>query len=219
MIASQNFHNLHGGEINSTPPLHLVRYQKGKPQLITSSTSESREEEIIRLLRIKNTQALRLIDAHYQKALFGVIYKIVGIQELAEDAWQESLVKIWRFADQFDPNKGRLFTWLINICRRTAIDKVRSRDFREQKSGQDINETSSQTETVNQDLSEELFVEGIGVKEFVQKLDPKYQEVIDLLYFKGHTQQEAAKELALPLGTVKTRIRTGINLLRKWMGN
>jgi len=187
--------------------------------LISKPPSGTVEEEIIRYLQAKDTQAIRLIDQHYQAALFGIIFKVVGIQEFAEDAWQERLVKIWRYGDQYDPEKGRLFTWLLNICRRTAIDKVRSRDFREQKGGQQIDQTSSQTTTISTPLVEETYIEGIGVKEMVDKLDPKYREIIELLYFKGHTQQEAAKELEIPLGTVKTRIRKGINLLRKWLGS
>ena len=187
--------------------------------MISNPLSETIEEEIVRYLRQKDTQAIQLIDQHYQTALFGVIFKLVGIQEFAEDAWQESLVKFWRFGNQYDPEKGRLFTWLLNICRRTAIDKLRSRDYREHKGGQNIEQTSSQTETIVTNLIEEPYVEGIGIKEMVDKLEPKYREIIDLLYFQGHTQQEAAKELSLPLGTVKTRIRKGVNLLRKWLGS
>lgn len=167
----------------------------------------------------RDTEAIQLIDMHYQMALFGVIYKIVGIQELAEDAWQESLVKIWRFGTQYDPEKGRLFTWLINICRRTAIDKIRSKDYREQKNGQEIKEATLQGNNTSEALVEETYIEGIGIKEIVDKLEPKYKELVELLYFKGHTQQEAAKVLEIPLGTVKTRIRQGVNLLRKWLSN
>ncbi|MCI4666663.1 MAG: sigma-70 family RNA polymerase sigma factor [Bacteroidia bacterium] len=185
--------------------------------MISTPPQDTIEEKIVQFLRERNPQAIRLIDQHYQLALFGVIFKIVGIQEMAEDVWQESLIKFWRFGNQYDPEKGRLFTWLLNICRRTSIDKIRSRDFREQKSGRQLEETNTKESTISKSLIEEPYVEGIGIKEMVDKLEPKYKDLIDLLYFRGHTQQEAAKELQIPLGTVKTRIRQGINLLRQWL--
>lgn len=192
---------------------------KHKLPLISKPPNETVEERIIQFLHDRDTQAIQLIDQHYQMALFGVIFKIVGVHELAEDAWQESLVKMWRFGDQYDPQKGRLFTWLLNVCRRTAIDKVRSRDFREHQNNQAIEETSTKSNPIGSGMVEEPYVEGIGIREMVDKLDPKYKELINLLYFQGHTQQEAAKELAIPLGTVKTRIRQGVNLLRKWLNS
>ncbi|MEO1447890.1 MAG: sigma-70 family RNA polymerase sigma factor, partial [Bacteroidota bacterium] len=169
------------------------------------------------LLSERDTEAIRLIDRHYQTALVGVIYRIVQSEAFAEDVWQESLVKIWRFADQFDPKKGRLFTWLINICRRAAIDKTRSRAFKERSGGPST--SSNSEETPRREASETPYVEGIGVRDIVQKLEPKYSELIDLAFFQGYTHQEAAEALDLPLGTVKTRIRKAVNVLREWMGN
>lgn len=184
--------------------------------MIPASHLKPVEIQIAQLLQARNTEAIRLIDRHYQAALVGVILRIVRTEEFAEDVWQESLVKIWRFADQYDPNKGRLFTWLINICRRTAIDKTRSRVFKESQSGP---QTDSDTVVSAPEMGVSPYIEGIGVRDMVQKLEPKYSELIDLAFFQGYTHQEAADALELPLGTVKTRIRKAVNVLREWMGN
>ena len=143
-----------------------------------------------------------------------MIQKIVGDEELAADVFQESLVKIWRFSKNYDPAKGRLFTWLLNICRNTAIDKTRLKSFQQSAQIQDIDSAVSMAadhpaDEINTDL--------IGLREVIVKMEPKYRELLELMYFQGYTQQEISDRLELPLGTVKTRIRTAIELLRKWL--
>ena len=133
---------------------------------------------------------------------------------MAADVFQESLVKIWRFSKNYDPAKGRLFTWLLNICRNTAIDKTRLKSFQQSAQIQDIDSAVSMAadhpaDEINTDL--------IGLREVIVKMEPKYRELLELMYFQGYTQQEISDRLELPLGTVKTRIRTAIELLRKWL--
>lgn len=155
-----------------------------------------------------------LIFKHYKTALFGVIQKIVGDEELAADVFQESLVKIWRFGPKYDPEKGRLFTWLLNICRNTAIDKTRLKSFQRTAKIQDPDSTVSMGKD---SPAYEINTDAIGLRELIATMDPKYQELLELMYFQGYTQQEISDHLTLPLGTVKTRIRTAIELLRKWL--
>jgi len=149
----------------------------------------------------------------YSGALMGIISRIVPQTELAEDILQETFVKIWHSAASYDSSKGRLFTWMMNIARNLSIDKVRSRDFRNTVKNQDIENNvdfidSQKKITFNADL--------LGIKEMVTSLKPEYRAVLDMVYFKGYTHVEAAEELNLPLGTVKTRIRMAIGELRKY---
>lgn len=169
------------------------------------------EVTITRLLKQQDPEALRLIHKHYGRALMGVIGKIVQHQALAEDALQESLVKMWRAADSFDPEKGRLFTWMLNICRRTAIDKTRSKDYRIER------EIQNETDFVHMaaESSDGIKPDRIGLRELVDQLDPVLRQAVDMVYFQDRTHEEAAKELELPLGTLKTRVRNGIKELRK----
>lgn len=155
-----------------------------------------------------------MIFQRYGKALQGVVLQIVRDQKIAEDVLQESLVKIWQKGPQYDPGKGRLFTWLLNICRNSAIDKIRSKSYRQTTNIQ----TDGNYVPITASIAEyELATDHIGLKEIVERLDPKYRTLVNLVYFGGRTQKEASDELDLPLGTVKTRLRTAIGILQTWM--
>ena len=141
-------------------------------------------------------------------ALYGVILKIVGTEEEANDVLQASFVKIWKYAAKYDSKKGSPFTWMLNIARNTAIDALRKR----QKTPSSPNQAEIADVGVNS--GKELNINTIGLKELVDKLPPEQREVLEYLYFRGYTQQEASEALELPLGTVKTRARTALKKLR-----
>ncbi len=172
------------------------------------------EEHIVSFLKNQDPQALKLIQKHYGRAMCGIIHKVVQHEALTQDAWQESLVKMWKASEAYDPQKGRLFTWMVNICRRTAIDKTRSKDYR-------IEREIRNPDTfvyLEMETTESIQPDHIGLKEMVDGLDPKLKEVLNLVYFGGRTHQEAAEELDMPLGTLKTRVRNGLLELRKIFG-
>lgn len=157
---------------------------------------------------------MEIIFAQYQRALLGTIGRILQDEQMAEDVFQECLVKFWRFGPNYDPSKGRLFTWMLNICRNAAIDKTRSKEYKHQTKIQSDDEVvHSQTDRVKY----EMRTDQIGLKEMVDQLEPKYRELVDLVYFGGRSQREAAKELDLPVGTVKTRLRTALGMMRTWI--
>ena len=172
--------------------------------------STSLETQIIKLLEEGNQQALNLLYEHYSDALYGVIYKITKNDELAEDALQETFIKVWRYADKYDADKAKLFTWLYRIARNTAIDKLRSYNLKHQKNIQ-IDHTNVYvlpTTSLNQDV--------LDLKAQLEKIEEKYQVVIKALYFEGMTQEEASKELDMPLGTIKSRLKIGLRELKKF---
>lgn len=169
------------------------------------------EEEIIALLQKRDERAIGIIYRQYIDALYGVVYRIVGSDQVAEDVMQESLVKIWRHAEAYDATKGRLFTWLVNICRNTAIDVTRSKGFRKSRSIHGDEKT-----VLNVAQQDGFKPETIGLKDLVDKLTPEQRILIDKAYFEGYTQSELADELNLPLGTVKTRMRAALKTLREW---
>jgi RNA polymerase sigma-70 factor (ECF subfamily) len=171
------------------------------------------EQEIVRLLASNNKRAVELIYNNYSPALLGIILRIVNDQQLAEDVLQESLVKIWRNASSYNPGISRLFTWMVNICRNTAIDQVRSKGYR--KASKIRGDETSVIGKTNSD--ESIQPELIGVKDLVGKLKIEQRSLIELAYFKGYTHQELAEELNLPLGTVKTRIRKALMDLRQFV--
>ena len=174
--------------------------------------SLSEEELVLALQRQENIAAEALYDM-YSASLFGVIIRIVNDEALAEDILQDTFVKIWNSFSGYNTEKGRLFTWMVNIARNLAIDKIRSKDFKNQTKNQELeNNVTFIDEQRNTVYKPEL----LGVKDLVEQLKPEQKSILDLVYFKGYTHVEAADELGLPLGTLKTRLRMAITQLRKY---
>jgi RNA polymerase sigma factor (sigma-70 family) len=170
------------------------------------------EEDLIALLQRRDQTAFAYLYDNYSGALNGVITRMVDDTQLAEDILQETFVKIWNNFGQYDAAKGRLFTWMINITRNLTIDTLRSKGYKkQQKISQDENFVSS---IQDKNFSVARF-DTIGIRKQVQNLKPDQKIIIDLAYFGGYTQEEISKEMSIPLGTVKTRMRTAIIELRK----
>jgi RNA polymerase sigma factor (sigma-70 family) len=170
------------------------------------------EDELVLSLRNHEKVAIEALYDMYSASLYGVISRIVIDTAIAEDVLQETFVKIWHSFSSYSTEKGRLFTWMVNIARNLAIDKIRSKDFKNQNKNQEIeNNVIAIDEQRNTIYQPEL----MGVKDLVQTLKPEQKSIIDLVYFKGYTHVEAADELGVPLGTIKTRLRMGIQQLRK----
>lgn len=172
------------------------------------------QEEILPLILKKDDKAFTTLYNMYHKSLFTVITNLVREQEEAEDVLQEVFVKIWKNIESYNDSKGRFYTWILNIARNTAIDKLRSKGFNNSQKN-----LSSDNFVHLLDDSNKLTnrIDTIGIKEFVQKLKPKCIQLIELLFFQGYTQQEASDELEIPLGTVKTQNRNCINDLRNYL--
>ncbi|MGB4400584.1 MAG: sigma-70 family RNA polymerase sigma factor [Daejeonella sp.] len=170
------------------------------------------EPELIQAIRTRDTRGAEALYDMYSAALYGVIYRIIQHDEIAEDLLQEAFVKIWNSASSYDESKGRLFTWMVNIARNLSIDKTRSKDFRNHSKTEDIENIVL---SVDKGFTTSLNPETLGLKDLVQKLKPDQKAILDLVYFRGFTHVEAAEELDIPLGTVKTRLRNAIITLRK----
>ena len=169
------------------------------------------QEELIPLLLKKDDSSFTLLYDNYSKSLYGVIFTLIKDREEAEDVLQEVFVKIWKNIDSYNESKGRLYTWMLNIARNTSIDKLRSKGFNNNRKNLSadnfVHILDDNSKTINQ-------IDAIGIKEFIKKLKPKCIQIIDLLFFKGYTQQETSDELEIPLGTVKTQNRNCMNELR-----
>lgn len=169
------------------------------------------EEGLIDSLKEKDQKAFRHLYDNYSSALYGVIVTIIGDDSLSSDILQETFVKIWKNFDSYDAGKGRLYTWMINIARNSAIDYLRSSGFKKQKTTIELSDVSERRGFAGNTPK----VEQIGLQKIVSELDQKLMKVIDLSYFKGYTQDEIAKELNIPIGTVKTRSRNALYQLKK----
>lgn len=147
---------------------------------------------------------------NYSAALYGVILKIVQSREGAEEIIQDTFVKIWNSIGQYDKVKGRLYTWMINIARNTALDYIKSKSFQNDLKNQSL------PDFVYNDTN--LSVSGeqdfIGFSKILDNLDADKKELIDLAYYKGYSQSEISEKLEMPLGTVKTKMRNALMKLK-----
>lgn len=170
-----------------------------------------KQEELLPLLLKKDDRSFTLLYDNYSKSLYGVIFNLIRDKEEAEDLLQEVFVKIWKNIDSYNDSKGRFYTWMLNIARNATIDRLRSKGFNNSQknlsSDNFVHILDDNAKAVNK-------IDAIGIKTFINKLKPKCIQIIDLLFFKGYTQQEASEELDIPLGTVKTQNRNCMNELR-----
>ncbi len=168
------------------------------------------EPELVLLLKQRSQHVFSYLYDNYAGALLTIIRNIVSDEELANDVLQEVFIKVWKQIESYDSTKGRLFTWMLNIARNASIDTIRSKGY--------------QNSQQNRELTEDVYIAGgtseiridqIGLRKVVHSLKQEYKVLVELSYFQGYTQDEISKMLGIPLGTVKTRLRTALIQLRE----
>jgi RNA polymerase sigma-70 factor (ECF subfamily) len=158
----------------------------------------------------------RLYDG-YRLTLFGLLMRILHSQQEAEDVLQDVFLQVWNRAADFDEARGRPFTWLVTLARSRAIDRLRALGSRErvaQNAAREIIEESS--DVIEDAIRAE---EGRVVRHALTELPEEQWHALELAYFEGLTQSEIATRLETPLGTVKTRMRSGMSRLRELLGS
>lgn len=169
------------------------------------------ESELIQALRKRNGMALNYLYDHYSAALNGVIIRIVGEETVAQEVLQDTLFKIWNRIEQYDSKKGKLFTWMLNIARNQAIDKTRSKEFKQRQKSDSMDSVVYESRTDSSNFTKNDF---IGVPEVIKQLPEELQYVLNEIYFRGYSHAELAEESGIPLGTIKTRVRNALKKLR-----
>ena len=177
-------------------------------------TSTYNEQELVAALKLRDDKAYSYLYDNYSGALYSIIKQIIKDTELANDVLQEVFINIWRRIEIYDPTKGRLFTWMLNIARNASIDTIRSKGFQNTQKNQELSNNvdinvSSQVMTPDTD--------NIGLRKTLGNLKNEHRILIELAYFKGYTHEEIAKIEGIPLGTVKTRIRNALLQLRQYL--
>lgn len=176
-----------------------------------ASPAATAEAQLVQRLVARDEQALRLVYDRYAKNLLTVILRVVRDEALAQDMLQEGLMKVWLSIASYDAERGRLFTWMVRVCCNHAVDALRSPRHRFHGRNPSLEAAGAQWVPA----ATTFHPEHIGVRELTVHLKPRQREVIDLLYFGGCTQAEAAEQLDIPLATVKTRARAALLVLAK----
>ncbi|WP_375582971.1 RNA polymerase sigma factor [Cyclobacterium xiamenense] len=173
------------------------------------------EHDLIRGLRARDRQAQEYLYEKYSRALYGIIRRILFDEEMAEEVFHDAFLKIAKKIDSYDEAHGRLYTWMAAICRNSAIDKTRSKEYSVNSKTNTIDAYVYGLESENDTASA---VDGIGVRELMDDLNEEQRLVMECIYFKGYTHSEVAEIHSLPLGTVKSRVRAALQVLKKKLG-
>ncbi|MFT4782052.1 MAG: RNA polymerase sigma factor (sigma-70 family) [Psychroserpens sp.] len=168
-------------------------------------------DQLVRDFQKQDERAFEKLYHMYSNSMHGVIYNIVRDHEIAEEVMQDVFIKAWHKADSYNSSKGRFFTWILNIARNAAIDKTRSKAYK--NSGKNLNAEFFVDILETADSLNDK-VDAIGIEKYVKALGEKCKKIIEYLYFKGYTQKETSEELDIPIGTIKTRNRNCIKDLR-----
>ena len=168
---------------------------------------------LLKAIAARDEAALAQLYDRYDRILFGLLMRILNNREEAEDVLQEVFLQVWRKAADFDESRGRPFTWLVTLARSRGIDRLRTLASRERVAEAGAREVS---EEISDAATDAFKSEQRGlVSDALAKLPDEQKRPIMLAYFDGLTQSEIATHLGSPLGTVKTRMRTGMIRLRE----
>ncbi len=174
------------------------------------------DEELMQRVRKGERDALEGLYDRHAPIVLGVLFKIVANRAIAEELLQETFWRVWDRADNFDPQKGRFVTWMFSIARRLAIDTLRRWKSRPQADESDHSQEILHRISSNNDVVANVSqnMQRDAVRAALDVLSAEQRIIIELSYFKGRTRKQIAAELEMPLGTVHTRARLGLQRLR-----
>ncbi len=170
------------------------------------------EDKLVEGLKNMDGSAMSALYRMYSDSLYRVISTIVVIEEVAQDLLQETFIKIWKSFKQYDPGKGRLYTWMARLARNISIDYLRSVNHRNYTVSENLIESTQQ---IDKKFQVSYNPELIGVKDMTNILNEDQRTTLDLIYFKGYTHMQAAEELNVTVGIIRSRLQSSIAELRK----
>ncbi len=179
--------------------------------------AQTTDADLLRAIAQRDDQALAAFYDRYRLILFGLLVRILNSREEAEDILQEVFIQVWKRAADFDEDRGKAFTWLVTLARSRAIDRLRQLSARERLATATAQEAppeaSDAVQHAYQAEQKEIVAEALA------EIPEDQRQTLLLAYFDGLTQTEIATQLKTPLGTVKTRMRSGMIKLREVLGN
>jgi RNA polymerase sigma-70 factor (ECF subfamily) len=179
------------------------------------------DEALMLAIVAHDEHAFSVLYDRYVDLVYSASFRVLGDAQLAEDASQDVFVRLWRRPETFIAERGRFMSWLMSVTRNRAVDELRARGRRRKREGGPLGEPDEAAEPVfSSELidplhSAELREEQATVRRALAALPREQKLCLELAYFGGLTQQEIAARLHEPLGTIKTRIRLGMQKLRR----
>lgn len=172
---------------------------------------------LMRLIGQEQSGALHELYDRYNRLVFSVAFAIVGDRGIAEEITLDVFVQVWKRAGTYQPDRAKVSTWLIAITRNHSIDILRWQKSRPEADSLNWDAISLQNGPAAHTLEEHLELTMLRdrVREAISQLPHDQRETLIMAYFRGYTQSQIAEALGQPLGTIKTRIRLGMQKLRK----
>lgn len=187
--------------------------RRGRTEAGARELAHLSDEAVLALIARADDQALAELYRRFGRLAYGLAFRILRDDALAQDAVQEAFLAVWRAADRFVAERAKPSTWLLTLVHRRAVDLVR----REQRRRAEPLPDTEPSAAVTADEAE-LATQRQTIRDALRRLPPEQREAIELAYYGGYTQSELAERLGQPLGTIKSRMFTGLARLRETLG-
>jgi RNA polymerase sigma-70 factor (ECF subfamily) len=179
-----------------------------------TSDGEVADAGLLRSIQQGDQQAVAALYDRYAGVAYGLAYRITGDGTLAEDVVQDAFVSVWKQAARFDPERGQVKSWLLTIVHHKAIDAVRRRTNRSERALPEGPEEFVATHG-RPDEAAEMAMDAAAVRAAVRAIPEDQRRTIEMAYFEGLTHVEISERMGVPLGTVKSRLRIGLEKMRE----
>ena len=176
------------------------------------------DEDLMQLVQRGQAAAFEVIYERHSRAAFSLAYRMAGSRGVAEDVTQDAFLSLWRSGARFDRARGSVRTWVLGIVHHRAIDALRRTFVHERRRASDegLEETLETGERT--DVEAARHEEAATVRTALKRLPAEQSQVIELAYFGGFTHTEIAEMLQTPVGTIKGRMRLGLEKMRHALG-
>jgi RNA polymerase sigma-70 factor (ECF subfamily) len=174
------------------------------------------DASLLRLIQQGEQDAVAALYDRYAGVAYGLAFRITTNAATAEDVVQDAFVSLWKQAPRFDPERGQVRSWLLTIVHHRAVDAVRRRAGRPERALPEGPEEFEATSGRPEELAE-MALDAEAVREAVRRIPDDQRRVIEMAYFMGMTHVEIAEETGTPLGTVKSRLRIGLEKMREYL--
>ncbi len=192
--------------------VNLRAFPGGARRTSPRDYSDFPDEALLALAAREDEEALARIYDRYSRVAYGLALRIVRDQALAEDAVQEAFLTVWRTAGSFRADRAKPSTWILTLVHRRAVDVVRREERRRAAPLEGTEEPDERGLAADEEI--ELTDRRRIVQEALRQLPDEQREALELAYYGGLTQSELAERLSVPLGTIKSRMFTGLRRLR-----
>ena len=183
--------------------------------ILSAILGPDESRRLIERLRARDADALGELYDRYGGVVYSIILRIARDTGTSEDLTQEVFLRVWNRIPTFDVERGSLSTWMLTIARHAAIDSLRSRAGKQTRLNVSLDAMERPLEGGNAEKELQSSTDAKKVRAAMAKLEPNQRQLLELAYFDGLSQSEMAEKLELPLGTVKTWVRSALRQLRQ----